>query len=107
MINGENLFDQPIKDNKVTYENIRKITTCRGDGYTTGCLLDYPYFKDSYKMIAVDLGKQPALDTHLTAIQQINFTTNLDRAGNTSIYFILEEAKETKLDFSEETVKVM
>ena len=107
MINGENFFDQPIKDNKVTYESIRKITTCRGDDYTTGCLLDYPYFKDSYKMIAADLGKQPALDTHLRPIQQINFTTNLDRAGNTSIYFILEEAKETKLDFSEETVKVM
>ena len=54
MINGENFFDQPIKDDKVTYENIRKIATCQGDDYTTGCLLDHPYFKDSYKMIAVD-----------------------------------------------------
>ena len=60
MINGENHFDQPIKDNKVTYENIRKIATGRGDDYTTGCLLDYPYFKDSYKMIVVDLSKQQA-----------------------------------------------
>ena len=58
MINGENFFDQPIKDNKVTYENIRKIATAQGDDYTTGCLLDYPYFKDSYKMIEVDLSKQ-------------------------------------------------
>ena len=55
MINGENFFDHPIKSNKVTYENIRKIATCQGDDYTTGCLLDYPYFKDSYKMIAIDL----------------------------------------------------
>ena len=47
MINGENLFDQPIKNNKVTYENIRKIATGQGDDYTTGCLLDCPYFKDS------------------------------------------------------------
>ena len=47
MINGENVFDQPIKNNKVTYENIRKIVTSQGDDYTTGCLLDYPYFKDS------------------------------------------------------------
>ena len=47
MINGENVFDQPIKNNKVTYENMRKIVTSQGDDYTTGCLLDYPYFKDS------------------------------------------------------------
>ena len=44
MINGENFFDQPIKNNKVTYENIRKIATGQGVDYTTGCLLDYPYF---------------------------------------------------------------
>ena len=60
MINGKNFFDQPITDNKVTYENIRKIATGQGDDYTTGCLLDYPYFKDNYKMIAVDLSKQQA-----------------------------------------------
>ena len=107
MINGENVFDQPMKYNKVAYENIRKIATDRGDNYTTGCLLDYPYFKDSYKMIAVDLSKQQALDADPRAIQQINFTANLDRAGNTRIYFILEEAKETKLDFSHGTVKVL
>ena len=95
MIKGENFFDQPKKDNKVTYENIRKIATGQGDDYITGCLLDYPYFKYSYKMIAVDLSKQQALDAHPRAIQQINFTGNLDRPGNTRIYFILEEAKET------------
>ena len=58
MINGENFFDRPIKNNKVTYENIRKIATGQGDDYTTGCLLDYSYFADTYKMIAVDLSKQ-------------------------------------------------
>ena len=95
MINGENFFDQPIKDNKVTYENIRKIATGQGDDYTTGCLLDYPYFKDSYKMIAVDLSKKQALDADPRPIQQIDFTSNLKRGGNTRIYFVLEEAKET------------
>ena len=55
-----------------TYENIRKIATGQGNYYTSGCLLDYPYFKDSYKMIAIDLSKQLALDTDLRAIQQIN-----------------------------------
>ena len=71
MINGENFFDQPIKNNKVTYENIRKIATGQGDDYTTGCLLDYPYFADAYKMIAVHLSKQQALDADPRAIQQI------------------------------------
>ena len=107
MINGENFFDQPIKNNKVTYENIRKIATSQRDDYTTGCLLDYPYFGDTYKMVAVDLSKQQALDAYPRAIQQINFTANIDRAGNTSFYFILEEAKETILDFSKGTVKVL
>ena len=107
MINGENFFDLPIKNNKVTYENIRKIATGQGDDYTTGCLLDYPYFKDSYKMIAVDLSKQQALDADPRVIQQINFTANLDKAGNTRIYFILEEAKETILNFAQGTVKVL
>ena len=100
MINGENIFDQPVKNNKVSYENIRKIATGQGDDYTTGCLLDYPYFVDTYKMIAVDLSKKQALNVDPRAIQQINFTANLDRAGNTRFYFILEEAKETILDFS-------
>ena len=107
MINGENVFDQPIKNNKVTYDNIRKIATGYGDDYTTGCLLDYPYFTDTYKMIAVDLSKQQALDADPRAIQQINFTANLDRDRNTGVYFILEDAKETLLDFSQGTVKVL
>ena len=107
MINGENVFDQPIKNNKVTYDNIRKIVIDQGDDNTTGCLLDYPYFANTDKMIAVDLSRQQALDADPRAIQQINFTANLDRAGNTSIYFILEEAKETILDFSQGTVKVL
>ena len=85
MINGENFFDQPIKNNKVTYENIREIATSQADDYTTGCLLDYSYFLDTYKMIAVDLSKQQALDAVPRAIQQINFTANLDRAGNARV----------------------
>ena len=107
MINGENFFDQPIKNNKITYENIRIIAIGQGDDNTTGCLLNYPYFANTYKMIAVDLSRQQALDADPRAMQQINFTANLDRAGNTRVYFILEEAKETILDFSQGTVKVL
>ena len=101
MIDGKNFFDQPVKNNKATYENIRKIATGKGDDYTTGCLLDYSYFKENYKMITINLSKQQALDSDPRAIQQINFTTN------TKMFFIIEEAKETVLDFSEGTVKVL
>ena len=58
-------------------------------------------------MIAVDLNKQQALDADPRANQQISFAANLDRGGNTRIYFILEEAKEAKLDFSQGTVEVL
>ena len=106
MIDGKNFFGQPVKNDKVTYENIRKITTCQGDDYTTGCLLDYTYLKKYYKMIAIDLSKQQVLDADPKAIQQTNFTVNLDRE-NTRFYLILEEAKETAFEFSQGTVKVL
>ena len=88
------------------HENIRKIATCQGDNYTAGCLLDYPYFRENYKMIAIDLRKQQTLDADPRAIQQINFTANLDRPENTTMFFIIEEAKGNVLDFSQGTVKV-
>ena len=62
MIDEKNIFDQPVKNDKVTYDNIRKINVGKGDDYTAGCLLDYIYFKKYYKMIAIDLSKQQALD---------------------------------------------
>ena len=107
MIDGKNFFDQPINSMTKTYENIRKIATGQGDDYTTGCLLDYPYLKNHYKMIAIDLSKQEGLDADPRTIQQTNFTADLDRAGNTTMFFIIEEAKETVLDFSQEIVKVL
>ena len=68
MIDGKNFFDEPVKNDKLTYENIRKISTGQGDDYKTGCLLDYIYFKKYCKMIAVDLSKQQALDADPKAI---------------------------------------
>ena len=103
----KNFFDHPVKNNKVTYKNIRKVAAGQGDDYTTDCLLDYICFKNYYKIIAVDLSKQRALDADPKTIQQINFTANLDRAGNIRVYFILEEVRKTVLDFSQETVKVL
>ena len=81
--------------------------TSQGDDYTTSCLLDYVYFKNYYKMTAIDLSKQQALDADPKAIQQINSTENLGRYGSTATFFIIEKAKETILDFSKGLVKVM
>ena len=104
MIDGRNFFDQPINDMNKTYENIRKIATGKGGDYTTGCLLDYPYFKENCKMIAIDLSKQQALDADPRKVQQINFTANLVRAGNTTIFLIIEQEKETIFELSQGTV---
>ena len=62
MIDGRNFFDQPVKNDLRTYDNIRKIATGLGDDYTIGCLLDYPYFKKQYKLVVIDLSKQQKLD---------------------------------------------
>ena len=58
MIDGRNFFDQTIKNDLTKYDNIKKIATALGDDYTNGCLLDYPYFKEYYKLVAIDLNKQ-------------------------------------------------
>ena len=104
MTNGQNFFDQPVRNNLITYDNIHKIATGQGDDHTTDCLLDYDYFKKYYKMIAKDLSKQQALDADPKAIQQTNFTGNLEKQS--TIFVIIEEVKETVLDFSQGTVKV-
>ena len=70
-------------------------------------MLDYFYFKENYKMIAIDLSKQQVLHSDPRAIQQINFMANLDRAGNKTMLCIIKEAKETALKFSQGTVKVL
>ena len=106
MIDGRNFFDQPIDSMAKIYENMRKIATGQGNDYTTGCLLDYPYFKDHYKMIAIDLNKQQALDVDPRAIQQINFTAHFGKNGNTTILFIIEDVKETVFEFSQGKVKI-
>ena len=72
-----------------------------------GCLLDYHYFKNYYKLIATDLSKQQKLDADPKATPQINFTGNLTRGAGALIFFIIEEVKELVLDFSKGTVRVL
>ena len=109
-IDGRNFYDQPINDSIKQYDEIRKISTGQGDDYTTGCLLDFAYFEKNYRLIAVDLSKQKALDADLRAIKQIIFTSKIKtKTVNTRviIYCILEQSKETKLEFAKRTTKVL
>ena len=106
MIDGRNFFDQPVKNNLRTYDNNRKITVGQRDNYTTGCLLNYPNFKNYCKMIATDLSKLQEL--HANPKQYSKSTrSNLDQPGSTTMFFIIEETKETILDFSQGTVNVL
>ena len=85
LIDGRNFYDQSINDLIKQYDEIRKVSTGYGDDYTTGCLLDYAYFKDNYRLIAVDLIKQKALDDDPRAIQLIVFQGVVGRAASTKI----------------------
>ena len=78
MITGTNIFEQPVENELITYNNIRKIETGQVDDYSTDCLLDYNYFNKYYKLIAIDLSKQQAYGADPKAIQQTNFTRNLN-----------------------------
>ena len=107
MIDGRNFFHKPIKNDLRRYDNIRKIAIGQGDDYTTGCLTDCLYFKNYYKLIAIDLSKQQKLDVDAKAIKQINFSGNLGRGCITPMFHIIKGVKETVLDFSQGTVKVL
>ena len=93
LIDIRNFFDQPIKNDLKTYDNIRKIVTGRHDDYTTGSSLDHPYFKKYFKLIAKDLSKKQKLDDDRKAVQQISLTGNLGRAEDSTMFFIIEEAR--------------
>ena len=105
MIDKRNLFNRPIKNYVKTYNNIRKSVTGQGDDQTTGCLLNYTYFKIYYKLIAIHLRKQQKLDNDPKERQQINFIGNLTGTGGARMHFIIEEAGETVLELSKGTVK--
>ena len=95
MIGGQNSLDQPLRNDLTTYDSIQKIATGQRDDFTTGYLLDYNHFKNYYKMIALDLSKQQALDVDSKAIQHISFSGNLVRTAGARMILIIKEAKET------------
>ena len=83
------------------------MATGQGYDHTTVCLLDYPYPKEHLYLIATEVSEKQALDADPREIQQINFTGNLDQHANTKIFLVIEEAKETILDFSQEIVRAL
>ena len=89
LIDGRNFYDQPINDLIKQYDGIKKIARGKRDNYTTGCLLDYQYFKNHYKLIAVDLSKQKELNADSRAIQQIEFYRMLE--VNSQVCTVLEK----------------
>ena len=109
MIDGRNFYHQLIDDLIKQYDKGKKVFTGQGNGYTTGCLLDYAYFKDNYRLIAVDLSKQKTLDVDPRAIQQIIFQGVSREADDTKIrlYTVLGKSKETVLEFYKRTAKVL
>ena len=109
-IDGRNFYDQPINNSIKQYDEVRKICTGQGDDYTTGCLLDYSYFRKNYRLIAAALSKQKAVDADSRAIQQIIFTGKIKATvPNTRIviFYVSEKSKETILEFSKGATKVL
>ena len=102
---AETFMMDPINDQIKKFDEIRKIATGEADNYTTGCLLDYQYFKDHYQLIAVYLSKKVELDADPKANQQIEFHRNL--RTNSQVCTVLEESKETVLKFAKGTAKVL
>ena len=105
LIDGRDFYDQPISDQIRKYDEVKKVATGKGDDYTTGCLLDYKYFKENYQLIAVDLSKQKELDADPRAIQQIEFYGMLDT--NSQVCTVLEKSNETVLEFYKGTAKIL
>ena len=97
-IDGRNFYDQPVNDSIKQYDEVRKISTGKGDDYVAGCLSDFSYFERNYKIIDADLSKKKALDADSRAIQQIIFTRHTD--AQIRVYYILEQSKKTILEFS-------
>ena len=96
-------FDLPIKTEEEAYEKIINIS--RNNEYTTGNLLDYAYFKKYFKLIAIDLSQQQALQENEDLIQQINFIGKLEEAAN--VFIIIEKKENTILEFSQNLANVI
>ena len=101
LIDGKSFFDLPVKNDKEAYEKIIKMSN--NNDYTTGNLLAFAYFKENYKLIAIDLSKQ----TKLKDPQQINFFGKLENDHGATIFFIIKKSEETTFNFSQNPVTII
>ena len=103
-VDGKPFFEIPIKNKEEAHEQI--IEMSRNNDYTTGNLLDYEYFSKHYRLIAIDLSKQIALENP-DLKQQINFVRRLEREEDATMFFIIEKKEENTFDFSQNSVTVV
>ena len=101
LTDGKSFFDLPVKNEEEAYEKIMDMSN--NNDYTTGNLLDFAYFKENYKLIAIDLSKQ----TKLKDPQQISFIGKLLAARGATMFFIIEKSEETTLNFSQNSVTII
>ena len=102
LIDGKSFFDLPVKNEEEAFEEI--INTSNNNDYTTGNLLNFAYFKENYKLIAIDLSKQ----TKLKDPQQINFIGKLENQDHgATMSFIIEKSEETTFNFSQNFAKII
>ena len=101
LIDGKSFFDLPLKNEEEAYEKI--IEMSNNNDYATGNLLDFAYFKENYKLIAIDLSKQ----TKLKDPQQINFIGKLLKNTGATMFFIIEKSEETTFEFSQNSVNIL
>ena len=102
LIDGKTLFDLLVKREEEAYE--KTMNTNRNNDYTTGNLLDFTYFKENYRLIAIDLSKQ----TKLKDPQQINFIGKLEGQNNgATMFFIIEKSEETNFEFLQNSVNIL
>ena len=101
LIDGKSFFDLPVKNEEEAYEKI--IDMSNNNDYTTGNLLDFVYFKENYKLIAIDLSKQ----TKLKDPQQISFIGKLLNRHGATVFFIMEKSEETTFNFSQSSATII
>ena len=95
------MFDLPVKNEEEAYKKI--IDMSNNNDYTTGKLLDFGYFKENYKLIAIDLSKQ----TKLKDPQQISFIGRLLNIHGATMFFITEKSEKTTFNFSQNSVTIL
>ena len=99
LVDGKTFFDLPVKNEKEPYKKSMR----RNNDYTTGNLLDFAYFKENYRLIAIDLSKQ----TKLKDPQQINFIGKLLKNTGATMFFIIEKSEETTFEFLQNSVNIL